>query len=132
MSISKVKISNTTHDIIAGGVTYCTCDTAANTAAKVAIVVSGNFTLFTGAIVNVKFTKSNTIASPTLNVANTGAKAIYWHGSALTSSQYWEANSVLNFIYNGNQWDLIGVANIGAGTSNVTVTLKTWTSSDMG
>lgn len=132
MAISKVTISDTTHDIVAGGITYCTCETAAATTAKVATVASGNFSLFIGATVNVKFTKANTIASPTLNVANTGAKAIYWHGSALTSSQYWEANSVLNFIYNGNQWDLIGVAKdnnttYSTGTSSASGLTKLYT-----
>lgn len=124
MAISKVTISDTTHDIVAGGITYCTCATAAETAAKVATVVSGNFSLFTGAIINVKFTNSNSVASPTLNVANTGAKAIYWHGSALTSSQYWEANSVLVFIYNGNQWDLVSVAKDNNTTYGVATSSK--------
>lgn len=86
MAISKVTISDTTHDIVAGGITYCTCETAASTAAKVATVVSGNFSLFVGATIIVKFTNQNSVASPTLNVANTGAKPITRYGTTAASS----------------------------------------------
>lgn len=89
---------------------YATCATAAATAEKTASVTAGTFSLITGARVTIKFTYANSAASPTLNVGSTGAKAIYWHGAALTSSQYWQAGAVLDFVYNGTQWDLIGVA----------------------
>lgn len=87
---------------------YATCSTAAATAAKTASITSGTFSLITGARVTVKFTYANTVASPTLNIGSTGAKAIYWHGAALASSQYWQAGAVLDFVYNGTQWELIG------------------------
>ncbi len=87
---------------------YGTCATAEGTAAKVATAT--NFVLEPGARIAVKFTYANTVASPTLNVNSTGAKAIYWHGAALASDQYWQAGAVLDFIYNGAQWELIGVA----------------------
>lgn len=87
---------------------YGSCSTAAGTAAKTVSV--DNFSLETGARVSVKFTYANTAGSPTLNVNSTGAKAIYWHGAALPSSQYWEAGAALDFIYNGTQWELIGIA----------------------
>ena len=68
---------------------YATCDTAAATAAKVAATTPGsNFSLETGARVAVKFTHANAAESPTLNVNNTGAKAIYFKNAALTSSNY--------------------------------------------
>ena len=108
MSISKVKIGNTTHDIIAGGITYCTCSTDAGTAAKVATVASGNFTLFTGATIIVKFTNSNSVASPTLNVANTGAKPITRYGTTAASSGTtttgWVAGAIQLFVYDGTSW----------------------------
>ena len=111
MSISRMKDSaGTTHDIIAGGITYATCGTAAGTVAKAATVSAGVFNLFTGAKVTVKFTYANTAASPTLNVGSSGAKAIYWHGAALASSQYWAAGAVLDFVYDGSYWNLVGVA----------------------
>lgn len=89
---------------------YATCSTAAATAAKVASITAGTFSLITGARVTVKFTYANTATSPTLNVGSTGAKAIYWHGAALASSQYWQAGAVLDFVYNGTQWELVGIA----------------------
>ena len=91
---------------------YGTCATAAATAAKV--VTINNFSLETGARITVKFTYANTVASPTLNINNTGARPIYWHGAALPDDQYWKAGAVLDFVYNGSQWDLIGVADISS------------------
>lgn len=63
---------------------YGTCATAAATAAKV--VTLDNFSLETGASVRIKFTYANTVSSPTLNINNTGAKSIFWHGATLASS----------------------------------------------
>ena len=87
---------------------YGTCATAAATVAKVATAT--NFVLETGARIAIKFTYANSAASPTLNVNSSGAKAIYWHGAALASSQYWQAGAILDFVYNGTQWELIGIA----------------------
>lgn len=111
MSISKINISNTEHQVV-GSPRYAICDTAAGTVAKVAALGdnSSTFTLESGARICVKFINANSAASPTLNVASTGAKAIYWHGAAITSSQYWQAGAVLDFVYNDTQWDLVGVA----------------------
>ena len=111
MSISKVNVSSAEHQIV-GSPRYATCSTAAATVAKVATIADGSstFTLEKGARICVKFTNANTVAAPTLNVGGTGAKAIYWHGAALDSSQYWQASAVVDFVYNGNQWELVGVA----------------------
>lgn len=87
---------------------YGTCSTAAATAAKV-VSLTG-FTLDTGARIVVKFTVTNTAASPTLNVNSTGAKAIYYRGSAITAG-YLAANRTYEFVYNGTQWDLVGDIN---------------------
>lgn len=86
-------------------VNYGTCSTAAATAAKV--VSCSNFALITGAEITVKFTTTNTAANPTLNVNSTGAKAIYYRGSAI-SAGYLAANRTYTFRYNGNQYDLVG------------------------
>ena len=108
MAISKIKLGNTTHDIVAGGITYCTCGTAAATAAKVATVTSGSFTLFTGAVVVVKFTNANSVASPTLNVATTGAKPIVRYGTTAastgTTTTGWVAGAIQMFVYDGTSW----------------------------
>ena len=77
---------------------YATCDTAAATAAKVAATTPGsNFSLETGARITVKFTVTNTAANPTLNVNSTGAKAIYYRGSAI-SAGYLAANRTYEFV----------------------------------
>ena len=102
-------------------VNYGTCSTAATTAAKV--VSCSSFALITGAEITVKFTTANTAANPTLNVNNTGAKAIYYRGSAISKS-YLAANRTYTFRYNGSQYDLVGDINTDTNTK-VTQTLTT-------
>lgn len=92
-------------DGTANRVNYGTCSTAAATAAKV--VACTGFALVTGAEITVKFAVTNTAASPTLNVNSTGAKAIYYRGSAI-SAGYLAANRTYTFRYNGTQYDLVG------------------------
>lgn len=94
----------------ATSICYATCDVAKGTQAKTAALTTGSLTLTAGARVAVKFKYENTAAAPTLNVDDTGAKAIYWNGAALSSPQYWQAGATLEFIYNGTQWDLVGIA----------------------
>lgn len=84
---------------------YGTCSTAAATAAKT--VACTGFTLATGSEITVKFTVTNTVANPTLNVNSTGAKAIYYNGAAI-SAGYLKANKTYTFRYNGTQYDLVG------------------------
>lgn len=84
---------------------YTTCATAAATAAKVATLTT--FVLEVGAQVRIKFTYANSVANPTLNINGTGAKAIFWRGAALASTQYWAAGQILDFIYDGTNWVLI-------------------------
>lgn len=111
MSISKVNVSGADHQIV-GSPRYATCSTAAATAAKVATIADGSstFSLEKGARICVSFTYANTASAATLNVASTGAKAICWQGSALVSSQYWQAGAVVDFVYDGNGWSIVGVA----------------------
>ena len=101
---------------------YGTCSTAASTAAKV--VSCTGFTLATGAKITVKFTVTNTASNPTLNVNNTGAKAIQYRGSAI-SSGYLAANRVYTFIYDGTNYQLIGDINTDTNTTYGTGTATT-------
>ena len=107
--------TNFTNRFTAGGNTglfttlYGTCGTAAGTAAKTVTV--DDFVLEAQARVTVKFTYANTVASPTLNVNSKGAKAIRWRGAALPSTQYWAAGQVIDFVYDGTYWNMIGAAN---------------------
>ena len=95
-------------------VNYGTCSTAAATVAKT--VACDNFTLTTGAEITVKFTVTNTAASPTLNVNGTGAKAIYYRGSTI-SAGYLAANRTYTFRYNGTQYELVGDINTDSNTN---------------
>ena len=107
--IGQVKIGNNIYPV--GSLLYGTCDTAANTAAKV--VNSGNLTtdsftiLPTGITIHVKFTNSNTIANPTLKIGNTDAKSIKKAGTTAvgqTAATSWIAGAVVSFTYDGTNW----------------------------
>ena len=84
--------------------------TVAGTTAKTATItptVTG-WTLEKGVSVTVRFDKENTVASPTLNVNSTGAKAIRdYAGNALAESAYkWKAGTAYSFTYDGTYWRL--------------------------
>lgn len=95
----------------AKNVWYGTCNTSANTAAKV--VVCEGFELATGTTIKVKFTYQNTTSSATLNVNNTGAKAISFSGTT-TDAYWWRAGQIVEFVYNGTEYEamLPGVASL--------------------
>jgi hypothetical protein len=81
------------------GLPYGVCSTAKDTAAKTVTVNGGDgFVLEAGAMVIVKFTNANSIASPTLNVNGTGPKPIYRYGTTVTSTEStttgWAAGAV--------------------------------------
>lgn len=89
---------------------YGTCGSSANTVAKV--VTLAGFELATGARIAVKFTYSNTATNPTLNVNETGAKAICYRGTNAVSDTddyyRWQNNDVVEFIYDGTNWIIVG------------------------
>ena len=91
-----------------GGLSFGTCASTADTAAK-AITVSSdqNFELKAGATVVVKFTYTNTASSVTLNVNSTGAKSIYYNAAVYTGSDALvcgSANGVNVYTYDGTNW----------------------------
>lgn len=92
----------------ANRVNYGTCSTAAATAAKT--VACNGFALIDGAEITVKFKTTNTAANPTLNVNSTGAKSIYYRGTAITAG-YLATNRIYTFRYNGIQYELVGDIN---------------------
>lgn len=100
---------------------YTTCSTAAATAAKV--VTLDNFVLTTGAKLYIRFTVTNTAASPTLNVNSTGAKPIQYRNAAI-SAGYLAANRTYCFIYDGSSYELVGDVNTDTNTK-VTQTVTT-------
>lgn len=99
-----------TFDVASLTTPYGTCSTAAATAAKV--VTCPNFVaLDAGAKITVKFSNTNSVANPTLDVNNTGAKTITCHGVALTGQNvnFWRANEVMTFTYDGSAWCIDGM-----------------------
>lgn len=84
---------------------YGTCSTAAATVEK-AVTCTG-WELKTGAEITIKFTVTNTANNPTLNVNSTGAKPIYYRGSAITAG-YLAANRTYTFRFNGTQYEFVG------------------------
>lgn len=84
---------------------YAACSTSGATAAKTCSI--DGFSLVAGARVIVRFSYANTAANPTLNVSGTGAKAIYYKGSAIPAS-YIRQYSVLELVYSGSYWYVVG------------------------
>ena len=86
---------------------YGVCSTASDSASKI-VSIDDDFSLVEGAMIVVKFTNANSIASPTLNVNGTGAKPIYRYGTTAvstgTTSTGWIAGAVQLFIYDGTGW----------------------------
>lgn len=83
-----------------------TCTTAAATAAKVAS--ADDFSLVTGASVLLYVSTANSVASPTLNVNSTGAKAIVdKNGAALTATNAALFGGLCLLAYNGTYWVLL-------------------------
>ena len=128
------ELTNGAGFITSPDVVYCTCSTAAGTAAKEATIVSGTLTtLTTGCQAIVKFTNANGVASPTLKVGNTDAKAIRRYGTTAPSTSAatsWNAGSCVLFVYDGTYWYIanylnstyseISSANITNGTGSTT------------
>lgn len=109
---------------------YATCSSGASAVKTVTIP---GFVLTTGVHVRIKFTNTNTlaVASLTLNVSDTGAKAIKVKGNNLAAAGDLAANGVYEFVYDGTNWELTGavptshthgnITNAGTITSDTTV-----------
>ena len=97
--IKEIKISNTSYLIeptlfaTAGGT---------STALTAAI---NNFELFPGVYVNIKVGQVG--ANATLNVNNTGAKAIYYNNVTINADMLSEGN-IYTFIYDNQHWNVLG------------------------
>lgn len=81
---------------------YGTCATAAATADKE--VTCAGFTLATGAKIAVMFTYASTVNPMTLNVNGTGAKGVKRIGTTDLTRNFWQANSIVEFVYDGTNW----------------------------
>lgn len=104
---------------------FGSCTTAAATAAKtVTLDDSMSFTLAKGASVFVKFTNANSVASPTLAVNGTTAKAIMRYGTTAPSTSAktsWQAGSVVHLVYDGTYWQMVSWLNDDTTYSNASL-----------
>lgn len=113
------------------GIAYATCSTASATAAKVAVCTG--FKLTTGAAVLVKFSNTNSAASPTLNVNSTGAKPIVAYGTTAIQTYAWKAGQAVMVVYDGTSWVALvqswatttyyGITKLSSSTSSTSTTL---------
>jgi hypothetical protein len=98
-------------------INYTTSITSGSTDNKTANLTG--FTLFTGSVVDVVFTNTNTSNSPTLDINSTGAKAIaHENGVSVSSSNpaYFPAGAVIRFVYDGAKWRFKNVVVIASYT----------------
>lgn len=102
-----------------GGVAYATCDSEEDAEEKVA-TVNGTFALATGTFLAVKFTNSNSVTKPKLNVNGTGAKYIVQYKNYVLSPYIWRPNQTVLFIYDGTYY--VGISLAQATTSYYGVT----------
>jgi hypothetical protein len=101
---------------------YCTCNTAAGTSSKA--VSCAGFSLAAGAILLVKFDNINTVANATLNITydtnkSTGNKPIFINGAAITAQTSWAEGSIVEFYYDGTNWNIISM-NVPAAVNTTT------------
>lgn len=102
----------------AKGINFGVSSSAAATVNKSATVTEP-FELATGALIAVKFSYANYATNPTLNVNNTGAKAIKRRGSIAignTSPLSWSVGQVVLLIYDGTYWLQVSAPDIGLAT----------------
>lgn len=102
-----------------GGVVFATCDSAEDAEEKVA-AASSSFALTTGTFLAVKFTYSNSVSMPKLNVNGTGAKYIVQYKNFIPSTYIWRPNQTVLFVYDGSYY--VGVNLAQATTSYYGVT----------
>jgi len=130
-------IDGVSFDGSTGVIHYGACTTEANNIAKT--VACSHFSLVTGARIIVKFTLTNAVDNPTLNVNSTGAKAIRYRGSAIAKG-YLAANRIYEFVYDGTAFELVGDIDEGAAygagegldLANNAFSLKTASASQLG
>ena len=90
---------------------YSVCSTAGSTTAK--IVTFDNINLVTGLLFSIKFAFANTAVNPTLNIGNSGAKAIYYGGALVSNTNSWRAEETVLFIYDGIYWKSVASDTFG-------------------
>ena len=98
---------------------YAVCYTSGATAEKT--VSLSNFKLAVGSRITVRFNYANTVANPTLNVNATGAKPIYYKNKNIPAELI-TSYIVLEVVYTGSYWCVIGVIDRATALSTTAVT----------
>ena len=107
-------------------INYGTCSSSESATEKV--VACSGFTLINGAMITVYFSKSNTVAQPTLNVNSTGAKNIINKGFSNVFKNYFKSGYTYTFIYISGTYHVISGEDFNtnnlvvAGSSTATTT----------
>ena len=86
-----------------GKMLYATSNTEADNPNKVALLKEGEFSLYIGATVTVRFANENIAERPKLNINNTGSKSILTQG---LPSAYWMEGASVVFVYDGTYWQV--------------------------
>lgn len=94
------------YDWNSGNTVYGTCSVSASTVAKTVTIVRGIFNFDAGSRIAVKFSYANTISTPTLQVNSLvkNIKCIDESGNTYTPSIWWNANDIVEFVYDGTQF----------------------------
>jgi hypothetical protein len=111
--INQIKLGDTEYAIAASA--YAECSTDETTIGKAATICTDGdttntaFTLVKGVAVQIKFIKANQSSSAiTLDVNQTGGKAVYYRGAAFANANAIRAGSIHTFVYDGTYWQLVG------------------------
>lgn len=100
---SKIEMLAAVQAIIKNKIWYGTCSSSQGTTGKT--VTCQDFALKAGETIAVKFSNTNTVAAPTLNVNGTGAIAIKnVSGGTDSLVGLWRAGEVVLFTYDGTNW----------------------------
>ena len=103
-------LSDVPANLAFNGLYYGECSTGASTAAKVVTLTNGDgFSLVEGAKICIRFANANSASNPTLNVNDTGAKAVVRFGTTVIGTTAggtgcWSAGSIVLFVYDGTSW----------------------------
>ena len=102
------------HSLADLGSGYAMCNTAAATAAKTATI--NGYTLTSGGRVSIRF--DNAVpANATLNISDTGAKDIYYHGSKVGGSLI-GAGDLVTFVYASGCYHVAAIDVAGGSSAN--------------
>lgn len=105
--IDRIQIgTDEANQIAIGSSAYGVCTTDASVVTKTANIPG--FALNTGTTIHIKFINNNSASAPTLNISNTGAKAIVQYGNSpvgiIDSADGWKAGAILTLTYDGTNW----------------------------